>query len=215
MNRDFFIFFMKSIRIAIQAKGKLFAPSADFLRARGIEIAAAPSRQYLIQCGNGVEILLLRDDDIPYFVESGAADFGIVGENVFFERTAAVSIFQRLGFGACRLVLAAPRKSGIRGLSDLKDTRIATSYPKILRRFLEQKKIRATIVKVSGSAEIAPQSGIADIVCDLTQTGATLLANGLEEVATVMESQAVLIGSATRSEIGTPIIQQIVTSERI
>jgi ATP phosphoribosyltransferase len=140
-----------------------------------------------------LEILSLRDDDIPQYVEDGIADIGIVGENILAERDGNVAIIEKLGFGKCRLSIAVPKSEQYESLSSLEAKRIATSYPAVLRRFLERNGVSAEIHTISGSVEIAPSIGLADAVCDLVSSGSTLFTNGLREVEIVMASEAALI----------------------
>lgn len=184
---------MKNIRIAIQSKGRLSDPSIEFLYSLGLKFNPN-GRSCMVSCQNyNLDVLFLRDDDIPEYVERGVADFGIVGENVLLEKRARVNVIKKLSFGQCSLVLAIPNNSRIKNLSELKDKRIATSYPDILRQFLENYGVAAEIIKIKGSAEIAPSLDLADAICDLTQTGRTLLENNLQIIATVLESRAVVI----------------------
>jgi ATP phosphoribosyltransferase len=140
-----------------------------------------------------LEVFFLRDDDIPQYVEDAVADIGIVGENVVYEKNKAVEVVEPLGFGKCRLSLAIPRSSNFPGLDSLNGKRIATSYPNLVSNFLEKNKVKAEIHEISGSVEIAPGIGLADVVCDLVSSGSTLFMNGLKEVETILQSQAVLI----------------------
>lgn len=184
---------MNNIRIAIQSKGRLAEESINFLTSLGL-LFNPNGRNYISKCNDlGIEILFLRDDDIPEYIEGGVADFGIVGENVLFEKEAEVVILKKLGFGRCSLVIAVPENSPIKNLTDLEGERIATSYPNLLRAFLKKEKINTAIIPIKGSAEIAPSLNLADAICDLTQTGQTLKENQLKPLETILESQAVLI----------------------
>ena len=186
------------LKIAVQKSGRLYQSSMDFLTSRGLSFSA-DSRSLIRTCQNSnIDIVYLRDDDIPEYVSRGIADFGIVGQNVLAEKGLTLRIVTRLGFALCRLVIAVPRCSRIRTVEDLQNLRIATSYPKLLTDYLGKSNIKASIVVVSGSAEIAPRLGLADAVCDLVQTGATLEANDLVPLCTVLGSQAVLVGSPVR-----------------
>ena len=137
----------------------------------------------------------VRYGDIPQYVQSGAADFGIVGQNILYENKFNIKVIKELGFGECKLIIAAPKRSPIKSPQDLEGERIATSYPNSLRKYLKKEGCGATIVKIRGGVEAAPAIGLADAICDLTQTGTTLKANGLKIISTVLESQAVLIES--------------------
>lgn len=181
------------IRIAIQSKGRLNEESLSLLQDIGIEVDA-PKRKLLSKSQTfPIEALYLRDDDIPRVVSGGSATLGIVGLNEIEEKGADVIILCRLGFGTCRLSLAVPKGESCDGLGWFSGKRIATSYPNILRKYLDEKGIDAKIEVITGSVEIAPAVGIADAIFDIVSSGSTLIANGLREVETVFESEAVLI----------------------
>ncbi|EKD64291.1 MAG: ATP phosphoribosyltransferase [uncultured bacterium] len=184
---------MKPIRIAIQNKGRLKEESVEFLKSFGLKILNS-DRGLIGKCeGQNVEILYVRHGDIPVYVQSGAADFGIVGANVLNERKFYVKKNKSLGFGKCKLVIAVPKNSGIKTISDLEGERIATSYPNSLKRFLKENEINASIIEVRGSVEISPLLGLSDAICDITQTGETLKENGLKKIIDIFESEACLI----------------------
>jgi ATP phosphoribosyltransferase len=147
-----------------------------------------------------VELLFLRDDDIPQYVEQQVADIGILGENMVFEKNKDVTVIEQLGFAQCRLSLAIPKEEKYEGLGYFMNKKIATSYPHILTNFLNKNKINAEIEEISGSVEIAPGIGLANAVCDIVSSGSTLLTNGLHEVETILKSQAVIIGNKNLSE---------------
>ena len=181
------------LRIAIQSKGRLNEESLSLLQDIGIEVDA-PKRKLLSKSQTfPLEALYLRDDDIPHVVAGGTATLGIVGLNELEERGADVDILARLGFGACRLSLAVPKGEDYEGPAWFSGRRIATSYPNILRKYLDDKGIDAKIEVITGSVEIGPTIGIADAIFDIVSSGSTLIANGLKEVETVFESEAVLI----------------------
>src|SRR3989344_2559582 len=182
-------------RIAIQKSGRLFQASMDFLVSRGLSFPK--NGRSLIHPSDNfeVDLLYLRDDDIPEYVSRGVADFGIVGQNVLAEKGIELPVGSKLDFGRCKLVIAAPRNSRIKEPRDLQGRRIATGYPKLLSDFLAREGIEASIVPISGSAEITPELDLADAICDIVQTGATLEAHDLVPLFTLMESQAVLISS--------------------
>ena len=183
---------MDMIRIAIQAKGRLNEESCLLLRDAGITIDEA-KRKFLGKAADfPLEVLYLRDDDIPEVVADGSADIGIVGLNEVEETGAGVKILRRLGFGNCRLSLAIPKGEDYPGLSYFDGKAIATSYPNILRKYLEENGIKASIREIKGSVEIAPAAGIADAIFDIVSSGGTLVSNGLKEVETVLHSEAVL-----------------------
>lgn len=181
------------MRIAIQSKGRLNEESLALLNEIGIEVDSS-KRKYLTRaCNFPVELLNLRDDDIPSVVANGSATLGIVGLNEVEEKGCDVEIVDRLGFGACRLCLAIPKTEIYNGPEYFRGKRIATSYPNILRRFLDSKGVEAEVEIITGSVEIAPAAGIADAIFDIVSSGSTLVANSLKEVETVLESEAVLI----------------------
>lgn len=145
--------------------------------------------------GDTVETILVRNSDIPVYVGSGVADFGIVGENILFEQECRLPVITKLGFGKCSLVIAAPKK-----IKDLSEERIATSYPNTLKKYLKQNKINASIIKINGSVEICPGLGLCDAICDITQSGRTLKENRLKVIEKIMDSEAVLISSPNLSQ---------------
>ncbi len=182
------------LRLAIQKSGRLFDDSVSLLREAGIAFNSGPNRLLRAQASNfPLEIIFLRDDDIPEYVEGGVVDAGVVGENVILEKKKSVRVVERLGFGKCRLSIAMPKNIPYQNVQDLTGKRIATSYVGILGDFLQQKGIRADIHEISGAVEIAPSLGLADAIFDIVSTGSTLLANGLREVETILESEALLI----------------------
>jgi len=183
------------IRIAVQSKGRLNEDSMELLREIGINVDDS-KRKYLAKASNfPVELLYLRDDDIPQVVASGAADLGIVGLNEVEEKGMKVKIVEKLGFGACRISLAIPKSEEYESVKWFEGKRIATSYPKILGKFLKENGVKATIENITGSVEIAPTAGIADAIFDIVSSGGTLVANNLKEVEIVLRSEAVLIGN--------------------
>lgn len=180
------------LRIAIQKSGRLQEGSLQLLKESGLSFNGKD--QLKTQVRNfQAELLFLRDDDIPQYVEDKVADVGIVGENVFAEKQKKNEIIKRLDFAKCRLSLAIPRAENYRDLSYFQGKNIATSYPNIVQKFLQTNNIEAGIHEISGSVEIAPGIGLADAICDLVSTGSTLLSNGLKEVEVVMQSEAVMI----------------------
>ncbi len=183
------------IRIAIQSKGRLFEETMNILQESGIKIPSS-KRTLLVESSNfPLEVLYLRDDDIPETVADGVADIGIVGENEFVERSADAEIISRLGFSKCRLSLAIPKSVDYPGLEWFKGKKIATSYPGILRKFMQSKGIDLDIHVIQGSVEIAPGIGLSDGIFDIVSSGSTLVSNNLKEVETVMHSEALLIGN--------------------
>lgn len=180
-------------RIAIQKSGRLYQASMDFLTARGLKFPPN-GKSLIVQCENfDIDLLLLRDDDIPEYVRAGVADFGIVGENVLAEKGIDLPVVTKLDFGRCKLMIAVPKESKVKTVQDLDEKRIATSYPKLLSEYLKKQGIEASIVPISGSTEITPELDLADAICDIVQTGSTLKAHDLVPLCVIMESQAVLV----------------------
>lgn len=194
---------MEKIKIAIQKSGRLNEDSIELLKQCGMSFSAVGNKLIATVSNFPMEILFLRDDDIPQYVQDGVADIGIVGENVLVEKEKKVDISERLGFGKCRLSIAVGRAVDFEGTNYLSGKKIATSYPKILSQYLKENSISATIEEISGSVEIAPGIGLAEAVCDIVSSGSTLLTNGLKEVETVFRSEAVLIkgGSLTTAKL--------------
>jgi len=186
-----------TVRLAVQKSGRLHDGSISLLRESGLNISNGKDQLKTIVRNFPVEILFLRDDDIPQYIEDRVADIGIIGENVLAEKDKTVRLAQRLDFAKCRLSIAVPKSENYNGLKWLEGKNIATSYPVVTRKFLTDNNIKATLHEISGSVEIAPGIGLADAICDLVSTGSTLLSNGLKEVEVVMQSEAVLIASPT------------------
>ncbi|MBR5052066.1 MAG: ATP phosphoribosyltransferase [Bacteroidaceae bacterium] len=183
------------LRIAVQSKGRLFEDTINLLAEAGIKVSSS-RRTLLVQSSNfPVEILYLRDDDIPQSVASGVADLGIVGQNEFEERSEDAEVVRPLGFSKCHLSLAVPKGEEYYGLKWFEGKKIATSYPNILRRFMQAKHIAADIHVITGSVEISPGIGLADAIFDIVSSGSTLVSNNLVEVETVMQSEALLIAN--------------------
>ena len=184
---------VNKLKIAIQKSGRLYDDSVKLLKDCGIDLKNGVNK-LKAECDNfPMEIYFLRDDDIPQYVEDAVADIGIVGENVLFEKNKKAEIIEQLGFGKCRLSVAVGRSETYEGVEYLNGKKIATTYPTLVRQFLEKNKISAEIHEISGSVEIAPGIGLADAIVDLVSSGSTLFMNGLKEVETVLRSQAVLI----------------------
>lgn len=192
--------------LAVQKKGRLAEGGLDLISQSGVKLAYA--RDDLLRRAENLalDLMLIRDDDIPSFVASGACDYGIVGENVLYEaqarsrRLEGLEIALKLGFARCKLKMAAPKGGAIRSVADLAGRSIATSYPGLTARFLAERGVSAELVEMGGSVEVAPRMGVADAICDLVSSGATLEANGLEAFETVLESEAVLIRRTERSK---------------
>jgi ATP phosphoribosyltransferase len=181
------------LRIAIQKSGRLYEESILLLKECGIDLRNVKDRLKTESDNFPLEVFFLRDDDIPQYVEDGVADIGIVGENVLLEKNKKVEIVEALGFGKCRLSIAVPRSQPYEGIASLKGKRIATSYPFLVDSYLKQHNVKADIHEISGSVEIAPGIGLADVIADLVSSGSTLFMNGLKEVETILQSQAVLV----------------------
>ncbi len=184
-----------TLRIAIQKSGRLQEDSLKLLKESGLHFSNGKD-QLKTQVRNlPIELLFLRDDDIPQYVEDKVADAGIVGENVFVEKQKKNELVRRLDFAKCRLSIAIPRSENFISISYLEGKNIATSFPVIVQQYLDKNKIKAGIHEISGSVEIAPGIGLADAICDIVSTGSTLLSNGLKEVDIVMQSEAILIAT--------------------
>ncbi len=188
-----------NIRIAVQKSGRLSDDSLKLFKECGIKFESGGSKLRSISSNFPIEFLFLRDDDIPGYVEDGVADLGVVGLNVLMEHTRKVAIVKELGFSKCRLSLAIPRGENYTDLKQFQGKSIATSYPNLTNQFLLKNGVKAEMHEISGSVEIAPSIGLAEGICDIVSTGGTLLSNGLKEVATVFESQAVMISNQSLS----------------
>lgn len=188
------------LRIAVQSKGRLNEDTMSLIQETGIKLESG-KRTLLVPAKNfPIEILYLRDDDIPQSVASGIADVGIVGENEFEEKKEKAEILKRLGFSKCRLSIAIPKSVDYKGVQWLEGKTIATSYPVILQEFLQKNKIKSEIHVITGSVEIAPGIGLADCIFDIVSSGSTLVSNQLKEVEVVMQSEALLIGNPQMGE---------------
>lgn len=197
------------LRIAVQSKGRLFEETMALLQEADIKIPTS-KRILLVQSTNfPIEVLFLRDDDIPQSVASGVADLGIVGENEFVERKEDAEIIKHLGFSKCRLSLAIPKDVDYPGLSWFEGRKIATSYPGILNDFMAQNGIHSDIHVITGSVEIAPGISLADAIFDIVSSGSTLVSNSLKEVEVVMKSEALLIGHKNMSEEKKEILNEL------
>lgn len=183
------------LRIAIQKSGRLQEESLKLLKETGLAFSNGKDQLKTQATNFPVELLFLRDDDIPQYVEDRVADAGIVGENVMIEKQKKNELVRRLDFAKCRLSIAIPRSETYGGISSMAGKNIATSYPTIVKQFLAKNNIEAGIHEISGSVEIAPGIGLADAICDIVSTGSTLLSNGLKEVEVVLKSEAVLIAT--------------------
>jgi len=200
---------MEKLRIAIQKSGRLSEKSMELITEAGIKLSNGNRKLIAPSYNFPVELLYLRDDDIPQSVEDGVADIGIVGLNEVEEKNKNVSIMEGLGFSKCRLSLAIPKSTDYQGLEFFNNKIIATSYPVILGRFLKEKNIKAEIHEISGSVEIAPGIGMADAIFDIVSSGSTLISNGLKEVEVVLKSEAVIISKKELSEDKTKILNEL------
>ena len=197
------------IRIAVQSKGRLFEETMALLQEADIKIPSS-KRILLVQSSNfPVEVLFLRDDDIPQSVANGIADLGIVGENEYVERNEDAEIIKRLGFSKCHLSLAIPKDIDYPGLSWFAGRKIATSYPGILKHFLDERGVKSDIHVITGSVEIAPGIGLADAIFDIVSSGSTLVSNRLKEVEIVMQSEALLIANKHLSDKKKEILKEL------
>lgn len=206
------------LRIAIQTKGRLNELSVELMREIGIDVEGA-KRKFLSKAANfPIEVLYLRDDDIPQVVANGTASLGIVGMNEVAERGCDVEVVAKLGFGGCRISLAIPKADEYTGVEYFQGKKIATSYPEILSKFLSENGVEATLAVITGSVEIAPAAGIADAIFDIVSSGGTLVSNGLKEVERVFESEAVLIANRNLTDEEREILNELlfrIESERV
>ncbi|ROI11876.1 ATP phosphoribosyltransferase [Kaistella haifensis] len=191
---------MSKLKIALQKSGRLSEKSIALLEECGLKFPNGGGKLITESSNFPVEILFLRDDDIPQYVEQNVAHIGIIGENVFIESQKQINIIEKLNFSGCRLSLAVPKETDYEGVSFFNNKKIATSYPNILQNYFNENGINATVEVISGSVEIAPGIGLADGICDIVSTGSTLLSNGLKEVEIVLKSQAVLVSNQNLDE---------------
>ena len=197
------------LRIAVQSKGRLFEDTMALLSEAGIKVSSS-KRTLLVQSSNfPIEVLYLRDDDIPQSVATGVADLGIVGQNEYEERQEDAEVIRPLGFSKCRLSLAIPKAEKYTGMQWFEGKKIATSYPGILRRFMQKNRIAADIHVITGSVEISPGIGLADAIFDIVSSGSTLVSNNLSEVEVVMKSEALLIGNRGMDEDKRAILDEL------
>lgn len=198
------------LRIAVQSKGRLYEDTISLFQEAGIKISSS-KRTLLVQSPNfPIEILFLRDDDIPQTVANGVADLGVVGENEFLERDEDAQVIKRLGFSKCRLSLAIPKAELYSGIEWFNGKKIATSYPGILSKFMKSKGVDIDMHVITGSVEIAPGIGLADGICDIVSSGSTLISNNLKEVEVVIKSEALLIGNKNLSEEKRDILDELI-----
>lgn len=198
------------LRIAVQSKGRLYEDTISLFQEAGIKVSSS-KRTLLVQSPNfPIEILFLRDDDIPQTVANGVADLGVVGENEFLERDEDALIIKRLGFSKCRLSLAIPKSETYNGIEWFNGKKIATSYPGILSKFMRENGVDVDMHVITGSVEIAPGIGLADGICDIVSSGSTLISNNLKEVEVVIKSEALLIGNKNLSEEKREILDELI-----
>lgn len=200
---------MSKLKIALQKNGRLSEKSIQLLEECGIKFPNGGGKLITESTNFPLEILFLRDDDIPQYVEQNVADIGIIGENVLYESQKSINLIEKLGFSACRLSLAIPKDMDYKSLDFFNNKRVATSYPNILSDFFKDKNLNTTIEIISGSVEIAPGIGLSEGICDIVSSGSTLLSNGLKEVEKVMESQAVLVASSNLDEDKKQILEKL------
>ncbi len=200
---------MDKIKIAIQKSGRLSEQSLELLKEAGISLNSGERKLISVSSNFPLEILFLRDDDIPQCVSDNVADLGIVGENVIMEKDYIVKTVLKLGFGKCRLSLAIPKSEEYNSPAYFSGKKIATSYPGILRDYLKSKGLSADIHEISGSVEIAPGIGLSDAIFDIVSSGSTLISNGLKEVEVVAKSEAVLISNPNLSKIKQDILEKL------
>lgn len=209
-GKPLFLFLkIMKLKIAVQKSGRLHDDSIGLLKECGIEVSNGVNSLKVAAGNFPLEVLYLRDDDIPQYVEDGVADIGIVGENVVLEKQKPITTLLPLGFGKCRLSVAVPKGSAYKSIACLSGRRIATSYPVILNAFLQDNGVIAEIHEISGSVEIAPNIGLADAICDLVSSGSTLFLNNLEETEVILRSEAVLVQGPQLSAEKQHILDQL------
>jgi len=201
---------MEKLKIAVQKSGRLSEKSLELLQECNIKLTNGNRKLISVSSNFPVEILYLRDDDIPQYINDGVVDIGIVGENEMLEKNYPLTIYKRLGFAKCRLSLAIPKSENYESLSYFQNKKIATSYPFILKSFLDKNKISAEIHQISGSVEISPSIGLADAIFDIVSSGSTLISNGLKEVEKVIDSEAIMIGKNKLEAAKRKILEQLI-----
>lgn len=198
------------LRIAVQSKGRLFEETMELLQEAGIKLNNIKRTLLIPAKGFPVEILFLRDDDIPQAVATGVADIGVVGENEYMEKNEAADIIKRLGFSKCRLSLAIPKDEVYENVKWFEGKKIATSYPHILNAYLKEKGINSEIHIITGSVEISPSIGLSDAIFDIVSSGGTLVSNRLKEVEIVMQSEALLIANKELTDEKKAILEELI-----
>ncbi|HAX94582.1 MAG TPA: ATP phosphoribosyltransferase [Bacteroidales bacterium] len=200
---------MNRLKIAIQKKGRLSENSHKLLQECGIKFSNGADVLKTGASNFPVDILFLRDDDIPQYVEQQVADIGILGENIVFEKNRDVEILEQLGFAQCRLSMAIPKEESYTGPGWFMNKKLATSYPRLLNNYLTENNLTASIEEISGSVEIAPGIGLAEAVCDIVSSGSTLMTNGLKEVEVILKSQAVIIANKNLDQDKKNILEKL------
>ncbi|MDU1889243.1 MAG: ATP phosphoribosyltransferase [Dysgonomonas sp.] len=198
------------LRIAVQSKGRLFEETMELLKEAGIKLNNIKRTLLIPSKSFPVELLFLRDDDIPQAVATGVADIGVVGENEFVEKNETADIIKRLGFSKCRLSLAIPKDEVYEGIKWFEGKKIATSYPHILKQYLKEQSINSEIHIISGSVEISPSIGLSDAIFDIVSSGGTLVSNRLKEVEIIMQSEALLIANKNLSQEKKNILEELI-----
>lgn len=201
---------MEKVKIAIQKSGRLLEDSLQLLKACGLKIESSEGKLKLDVPNFPLEILFLRNSDIPQYVEDGVVDLGIVGENLLIEEKSKLKTILKLNFSKCKVSLAVPKNSSIKSINDLQGKKIATSYPNTVESYLKENKVKAEIHTISGSVEIAPSLGLADGIVDVVSTGNTLFMNGLKELEIILKSEAVLVKSKNLSSEKKLILEKLV-----
>lgn len=201
---------MSKLKIAVQKSGRLLEDSLRLLKDCGVRIDNGKDQLKVEASNFPIEVYYLRNSDIPKYVEDGVVDIAIVGENLLEEYDSNLEVLQPLGFSKCRVSLAVPKGEKVEGLAYFQDKRIATSYPNTVNKFLTANGITASYHEISGSVEIAPNIGLSDAICDIVSTGNTLFKNGLEEVLTILNSEAVLVGNSSLEENKKDILNQLI-----
>ena len=201
---------MEKIKIAIQKSGRLFDDSLQILRECGLKIDASNGKLKSDVPNFPLEVLFLRNSDIPQYVEDGVVDIGIVGENLLIEEKSKLKTLLKLNFSKCKVSLAVPKTSKIKSVKDLEGKKIATSYPNTVANYLKENKVKAEIHSISGSVEIAPTLGLADAIVDIVSSGNTLFMNGLKELEVILKSEAVLVKSKKLSTAKKEILEKLV-----
>lgn len=198
------------LRIAVQSKGRLFEETMELLQEAGVKLNNIKRTLLVPAKGFPVEILFLRDDDIPQAVATGVADIGVVGENEYVEKNEDAEVVKRLGFSKCRLSLAIPKDENYEGIKWFEGKKIATSYPFILNKYMKEKEINSDIHIITGSVEISPSIGLSDAIFDIVSSGGTLVSNRLKEVEVVMQSEALLIATKNLSQEKKDILDELI-----